>query len=309
MDGSGDILQATADAGRPGRDPCAAAPVASLIVCTIGRARELDRLFASLAQQSLRRFEVILVDQNPDDRLRAIVARHERQFAITHLKSEKGLSKARNAGLPWGNGAFIGFPDDDCWYEPTTLADVAQFFSDEPGFDIVSGRTLDQRGFESLSSFRRTSGPISRSNIWRSGNSSTLFVRRDVALRVAFDETLGVGAATPFKSGEESDFVLSAMALGKRAFFDRRLIVRHEQVDAQIGAPQLKRAWDYSAGFGYVLRKHDYGLFYLAYRLLRSLARCSMAAMALDLVQTRYRLTWTLGTLRGYFQLGASRQP
>jgi glycosyltransferase involved in cell wall biosynthesis len=41
----------------------------SLIVATIGRTAELRSLFESPAVQTHRDFEVIVVDQNPDDRV------------------------------------------------------------------------------------------------------------------------------------------------------------------------------------------------------------------------------------------------
>ena len=43
----------------------------SLILATYGRAAEIERLFDSLAQQSCRDFEVLVVDQNQDERLEA----------------------------------------------------------------------------------------------------------------------------------------------------------------------------------------------------------------------------------------------
>lgn len=44
-------------------------PRFSLIVATIGRTAEFSVLLESLAGQETRDFELIVVDQNPDDRL------------------------------------------------------------------------------------------------------------------------------------------------------------------------------------------------------------------------------------------------
>ena len=47
----------------------------ALILATVGRTVELNRLFDTLAAQSYRDFEVIVVDQNRDDRLLPILHR------------------------------------------------------------------------------------------------------------------------------------------------------------------------------------------------------------------------------------------
>ena len=46
----------------------------SLIVATLGRTAELRRLLESLAVQTHQDFEVIVVDQNTDDRVSQILA-------------------------------------------------------------------------------------------------------------------------------------------------------------------------------------------------------------------------------------------
>jgi len=82
----------------------------SLIVATVNRVAEFDRLLCSLEEQSYRDFEVILVDQNPDDRLVPVLRRHAR-LATQHLRSERGLSRARNAGLRAAKGDILASYD------------------------------------------------------------------------------------------------------------------------------------------------------------------------------------------------------
>jgi glycosyltransferase involved in cell wall biosynthesis len=88
----------------------------SLVLATVGRTQEVARFLDSLARQTYRDFELIVVDQNPDDRLVELLRPFELRFPIIHLRCERGVSRARNLGPKYVSGDIVGFPDDDCWY-------------------------------------------------------------------------------------------------------------------------------------------------------------------------------------------------
>lgn len=97
-----------------------------------------------------------------------------------------------------------------------------------------------------------------------------------------------MGAQTPFQSGEEVDLILRVIRAGAVVRYVPDLRIHHDQVAAVFGAAQIERARRYAPGFGRVLRLHDYGLGYLAYRLART---CFGACVALgrgDLQKMRY---------------------
>jgi 2-beta-glucuronyltransferase len=274
----------------------------SLVLCTLGdRKKQLVRLLQSLEHQQFKGFEIVLVDQNSSGYLDDILKTKCAGIALKHVSSGRGLSIARNVGLLNTTGGIVGFPDDDCWYPPDTLAKVASFFHKNPKIDILLGRTVDEFGRPSLSAPRMQSGAVNRSNIWISGNSNTLFVRRDVVpAGGGFDEKIGVGAPSRYQSGEETDFILTLISKRARAVYISHLKICHDQVGS-IGAVRLlKRAWTYSLGFGYVLKKHDFGFAYLAYRIGRSILSAAFAVVRLRPVYGLSRLAWGLGTLVGY---------
>ncbi len=93
-------------------------PRFSLIVATIARTDELRRLLVSLTQQEFSDYEVILVDQNEDDRIQNVIVEFTDRLTLIRISSPKGASRARNSGLPKASGEIIAFPDDDCWYSP-----------------------------------------------------------------------------------------------------------------------------------------------------------------------------------------------
>lgn len=276
------------------------APALSLLCCTVGRSEKLTRLLVSLATQTRRDFELVLVDQNEPGALDPVLAPWRERLDIVHLRSPRGLSRARNVGLSAVRAPLVAFPDDDCWWPPDLAARLVALFDAFPEAGLFTGRTQDAAGRDSLGLFLPSDARLDRANVWRAGNSNSLFVRSEVARAVGgFDETLGVGAGTPFRSGEETDFVLRALAGGAKGFFRRDLIVHHDQAPVA-GADGIARAEGYARGFGRVLRRHGYGLPYLALRVARPLARALLALPAGDLATARYKTRWALGTLRGY---------
>ncbi|MGM4982767.1 MULTISPECIES: glycosyltransferase family A protein [Rhizobium] len=273
----------------------------SLIVCTIDRFDQLERLFRSLAEQRYKDFEVVLVDQNADDRLSGLIGRFSSLFAIRHIRSPKGLSRARNNGLAAATGDYVCFPDDDCWYEADTLAAAGTLFAAHPELAIVTGRTLDAEGLASVSPTGETRRALTRWNYLKCGNSNGIFVRRAALADIGgFDENLGVGSESPFQSGEEADFLLRALAVGKRAMFFPELIVHHDQVTSEYGPRQVERARKYGRGFGALMRKQAFPLPYVCYRLFRPVAGWLAALARFNPDAARYKRAWLLGILEGY---------
>ncbi len=277
-----------------------ATPTFSLLCCTVGRTEWLERLLGSLRAQSSHDFELVIVDQNPPGVLDSVLAPYVDSIDIAHVRSERGLSRARNVGLAHCRGALLALPDDDCWYPPALVARLISLFATAPSIDILTGRTVDAGGRDSLGLFLGADAAITKSNVWMAGNSNSLFLRTAIARRIGgFDETLGVGAATPFKSGEETDFLLRALKSGARAAYRRDILVHHDQAPVG-GAGGVARAQDYAQGFGRVLRLHGYGVPYLAARVARSSARALLSATTGDMATARYKALWAFGTIRGF---------
>ncbi|HVX36666.1 MAG TPA: glycosyltransferase family A protein [Hyphomicrobium sp.] len=267
----------------------------SLIVCTLGRTAPLRRLLASLSEQTYGPFEIIVVDQNPLAYLDPLLDAYP-SLPIVRARSEKGLSRGRNVGLERASGAIVGFPDDDCWYDRHVLPFVDDFFASNPEIDLLSGRTLDADGNDSLNRYAAESGPITRANVFTTGNSNTIFIRRGVAAEVGgFDETLGVGASTPFQAGEESDFLLRCLDRGYDGYYERNFTVRHDQVRESI-----ERLHAYSVGFGRVSRLHNLGPSLFFTRNVRTVLGGCLRMARGDLEGARQRYTCLMGSMRGY---------
>ena len=61
----------------------------SLVLATKNRVNEVERFLRSLTTQTHENFELVLVDQNPDDRLLELVKSYGQKFPIIHLKQSQ----------------------------------------------------------------------------------------------------------------------------------------------------------------------------------------------------------------------------
>jgi glycosyltransferase involved in cell wall biosynthesis len=244
----------------------------SLILGTKGRTQELERFMEFLNDQTYRNFELIIVDQNNDHRLDGIINRYKDEFDLRHIKTTPGLSKARNEGLKYATGDIIAFPDDDCWYKCDLLECVANFFEIYPEWDGLTGRAANEFGGNVAGRWDNKSGAISKLNVWKRGVSISVFIRSKVVGEVGlFDEKLGVGANTPWGSGEETDYLIRAIQKGFHILYNDQFIIMHPEPTQDYNYEIIKRGYLYGAGMGYVLKKHNYELNYVIGKFFRPL--------------------------------------
>jgi glycosyltransferase involved in cell wall biosynthesis len=247
-------------------------PRFSLIVATLGRTQELRTLLQSLTQQDFEDFEVILVDQNEDDRIQPLIDEFYPRLSLIRISAPKGACRARNAGIVQTSGEIIAFPDDDCWYPQGILRSVDEWFRDHSRYSIFAVGALDEAGIPSGNRWLQDRCDLHPINIFRTTFCSALFMRRESLQEVTFDESIGPGSSGGFGCGDETDFVLKIMAAGFRGRFDRTWNIGHPRRDMLSTGVSRDRAVTYGAGMGNVLRKHSLfslWLGLLTYDLLR----------------------------------------
>ena len=271
----------------------------SLILATKGRVAEVERCVRSVAAQNHDDLELIVVDQNEDDRLKPILPQSSFPFPFVHLRSESGLSRARNVGLASATGDIISFPDDDCWYPDGLLARVASEFQRHPSLDGLTGRSEDGRGHPSGGSFSRCQGQVDIRNVWKQGISYTIFLRSSVCAAVGpFDEELGVGASTRFGSGEETDYLIRTIKLGFKIQYLPDLVVFHPN-PILYDRNHCSKAFRYGVGMGRVLSKHRYATSFNLYAILRPLGGAVLSLFTLQVRKAAYHLAIARGRLCG----------
>jgi glycosyltransferase involved in cell wall biosynthesis len=239
----------------------------SLVVATYGRTTEIATFLASVVRQRRDDIEIILVDQNADDRLMEAIVAVEDRLTIRHIRTAvRNVSAARNLGLDAARGEIVAFPDDDCWYPDHLLDRIDQWFGRFPQYSILAVGAVDDEGIPSGNRWIQSSCEINPWNSLRTTFCSSLFVSAVAESRkVRFDPRIA--------RGEETDFILRLLTTGVRGRFDRSLSIRHPRRDMLSGTVSKERAVSYGAGMGRLVRRHSLTALWailLAYDLIRA---------------------------------------
>lgn len=124
-------------------------PIISVIVPVYRVEKFLPRCISSIAKQTFRDFEMILVDDGSDDACPDIcdqAARADARIRVIHQKNQ-GLSAARNAGIDAARGQYISFVDSDDFIADTMLADMYErVCTDKADMAICNIQYVDEDG-------------------------------------------------------------------------------------------------------------------------------------------------------------------
>lgn len=238
---------------------------ASVVLATRDRPDDLRACLRALAvQESPRRVEIVVVDNNPNSGLTPPVIT---EFPGVVLASEprQGLSYARNAGIVASTGDIVIAIDDDVTMLPDWLEKLVAPFV-RPAVMVVTGNVLPleleteaQSRFESygglgrgyerrevdrewFASFRFRALPT-----WELGATAnaafraTIFSHPQIGL---LDEALGVG--TPTGCSEDTDLFYRVLKAGYTIIYEPTAYVWHRH---RRDLPALRRQiYNYSKG-------------------------------------------------------------
>jgi len=268
-------------------------------VATVNRVIELERLLASLDRQSCKEFEVVVVDQNPDDRLLPLLQSHE-SLAIRHLRCSPGGSHARNVGLRVASGDIIAFPDDDCWYPDNLLTSVVAWFDSHPECSGLLATLRERDGRPVGPRWPAALRVCTKEDIFKYAILPNGFLRNQAVRAIGcFNERIGIGAPTKYQSAEDFDYFLRPLELGMRICYEPSLTVHHP--DMHSVERLVQKSYSYALGGAYVMRLHNFSLRYFAGRVIRSMGGAIINLCKGNILVSYSYLLRTAGQLRGYF--------
>jgi glycosyltransferase involved in cell wall biosynthesis len=245
-------------------------PCVSVILPVHNRADVLPRAIESVIAQELADFELIVVDDGSTDESATLAQSFaDDRIRLIRLDKNRGGNVARNEGIRAARSPLIAFLDSDDRYLPNKLSTVVGEFERRPRLDLLvdsfikiqppgsrkaqvvrSNPVIDGRELFRTALFTR--------QLWKATPAIT--VRREVALKAPFDETL--------RRLQDFDFLIRASEFANCASTDQVLWVKYWDAgaisaqDNMIPAnvelvrrhPEYLRNAAYRPGLAYALR-------------------------------------------------------
>lgn len=112
----------------------------SIVIPVYQVAGTLPRCLDSIASQSFRDWQGILVDDASTDGSPAICddyVKQDRRFQVVHLKHNKGLGNARNVGISKARGEYITFVDSDDYIAGDSFKTLFEILNTHPDYDFL----------------------------------------------------------------------------------------------------------------------------------------------------------------------------
>ena len=272
----------------------------SSIIATYNRRDELKNLLISIKNQTYGGFEVVIVDQNADERVYTLL--EELHFPSKKIKvihyHRNNLSEARNRGIEGATGEIFFFPDDDSVLPNSFFVKVADLFEKNKEMDFLSVRVIENSTIEPpLEEIDCI--PITIKNARSLTTASSVLLRREVIEDIGnFDPHLGLGGM--FESSEDLDFVLRVLNKKYRGYFYTSTFIIHENPVKVYDENTARRAYRYNRGFGAVVRKHlkMVGNKYLLLLFICESLR-NIVTMLIHLLRNPWRAKYNFLSLRG----------
>ncbi|MBP7687021.1 MAG: glycosyltransferase family 2 protein [Thermoflexales bacterium] len=144
-------------------------PIASIILVNWNGARHLPVCFTALRQQTVRDFEIILVDNASHDDSLELLARDFPEVKVIALKHNLGFAGGSNVGIRAAQGEFIILLNNDTEVDAHWLEEVIAAFQRHPEAGSVASKMklFDQRDtFHTTGDFYRLDGIPGNRGVW-----------------------------------------------------------------------------------------------------------------------------------------------
>jgi glycosyltransferase involved in cell wall biosynthesis len=114
----------------------------SIVICTRNRPADLGECLRSIAWQTRRPDEIVIVDASDDEASAARsreLAPHLTPVPVRHLHAARGLPHQRNLGVRASRGEVVTFLDDDVILDRGYLAAIVPLFEADPHLGGAEG--------------------------------------------------------------------------------------------------------------------------------------------------------------------------
>lgn len=122
----------------------------SIIVPVYNRPDEMEELLESLSEQTLKNFEIIVVEDGSKDDCESVINKYSQNLDIKYFKKENtGPAKTRNYGAERAVGEYFVFFDSDCVIPPKYF-EITTKELDSEDIDAYGGPDAAHESFSDL---------------------------------------------------------------------------------------------------------------------------------------------------------------
>lgn len=204
----------------------------SIVVPLYNRPHEIDELLESLAGQSCRDFDVVVVEDGSSARGDAECARWAKRLSLRYdYITNRGPAGARNHGASLCEGEYIIFFDSDCLIPPDYIHLTREFLAAHPETALWGGPDAAHPSFKPIQkaiSYAMTS-PFSTGGIRGGSEQADKFYPRTFNMGVRRDAFKRVGGFAAIRYGEDVDFSMRVQEAGYSMQLRRELFVYHKR--------------------------------------------------------------------------------
>jgi len=248
----------------------------SVVIPSLNPNESLLRLIESLELQSFEYGQIIIVDQSPSLQSQLLIAGYSGRLRekIEVLQSTPGLAKSRNAGIGALRDGWevVLVPDDDVRMDGDISESIRNAVRE--GSSAGSGRLCPENPNDRIRiDFPSSQVELTPRNVWRSSIEPCYFLTPGFIDKVGlYDESLGLGASSPWQSGEGTDLLLRGLKLGLSvAYVPGYALVEATRPPLSF-AGNRRRLRKYARGTGRVFAR-NYSFIHQVLLIVRSLAK------------------------------------
>lgn len=280
----------------------------SLVLATLGRDWELADFLKSLICQTYKDFELIIIDQNKDGKIDAIVQAIIGCLDVKHVKVDfTGNARARDYGIGLTQGRIVAFPDDDCAYDKDVLKKVVDEFKRRPNLSILVAGSYD---FSSSRFSIGVNSPSARyfSRFKMMGVEFTQFFDRKKIDGKDFHLDHDFGIGSKYSGAEGFELLYRLLRAGGTAFYTPDIKIYHPDKDHyKLGTSRMQM---YSTGIGAYIRKFAnqqdvFILYYIVRKMfVAPILKMMLALVLLNPKKLAYSFYNLVGIWRGFLAYG-----
>jgi GT2 family glycosyltransferase len=209
----------------------------SIVIPNWNGAAHLPVCLNALRAQTLRDFEVIVVDNASSDDSLALLAREHPEVRVIRLERNLGFTGACNAGLRAARGEFLILLNNDTEADPRWLEEVVAAFTRHPQAGLVASKMLlfDRRNvLHTAGDIFNTDGTPGNRGVWQEDrgqyDEGPAFSANggSAAYRRAMLDEIGLLDEDFFFSCEDVDLAWRAQLAGWPCLYAPRAVVYHK---------------------------------------------------------------------------------